>query len=226
MRKIGRGKGPLGALVGPLAAPLAAFLVSAGAGHAETVIAALGDSLTQGHGLPPERGFVPQLEHWLVDHGADVRMINSGVSGDTTAGGAARVGWTLGDEVQGLIVALGANDLLRGIAPEVARQNLEAILDAAEEADVPVLLVGFEAPLNYGAEYKAAFDAIYPDLAASHDVVYADNFFAGVLDIGASPEALAPYLQADRLHPNADGVALIVEGLGPKVLELVTRAED
>lgn len=205
---------------------LGAFLAMAGQGHAEVVIAALGDSLTQGHGLPPEVGFVPQLEHWLNDHGADVRMINSGVSGDTTAGGAARVDWTLGDDVQGMIVALGANDLLRGIAPEVARANLETILKAAQAADVPVLLVGFEAPLNYGDDYKTAFDAIYPELAQTYGALYAENWFGGLMDADGNIPDLKSYAQADGMHPNAAGVAKIVENLGPSVLQLVDRAEE
>ncbi|QEW18883.1 Esterase TesA precursor [Marinibacterium anthonyi] len=204
---------------------LAAVLAMAGEAHAEVVIAALGDSLTQGHGLPPEVGFVPQLEHWLKDHGADVRLINSGVSGDTTAGGAARVDWTLGDDVQGMIVALGGNDLLRGIEPEVARANLETILKAAQAADVPVLLVGFEAPQNYGANYKTAFDAIYPELAQEYGALYAENFFGGLMDGDGTIADLKSYVQADGIHPNAAGVSKVVEGLGPVVMQLVDRAE-
>ena len=112
-------------------------------------IAALGDSLTQGFGLVPEAGFVPQLEAWLKDAGADVALINAGVSGDTTAGGLSRVGWTLTPEVDAMIVALGGNDLLRGIDPAASRANLDGILAAAAEADVPVLLVGIESPQRF-----------------------------------------------------------------------------
>lgn len=113
-------------------------------------IAALGDSLTQGFGLPPEDGLVPQLQRWLEANGAEVTLINAGVSGDTTAGGLARIDWTLTDEVDALIVALGGNDVLRGIAPEAVRANLDGILTKATARDLPVLLVGTEAPQNFG----------------------------------------------------------------------------
>lgn len=194
------------------------------AAAAEVTVAALGDSLTQGYGLPAEEGFVPQMRAWLAGQGAEVTMINAGVSGDTTAGGAARVGWTLTSEVDAMIVALGGNDLLRGIAPEVTRGNLEAILTAAQEARVPVLLIGMRAPGNYGPDYKAAFDAIYPDLAAQYGALYAESFFTGLEGLRDDPGAMARYMQPDGIHPSAEGVAKIVAALGPKVLELVARA--
>ncbi|WP_235856021.1 arylesterase [Mesobaculum littorinae] len=192
---------------------------------AETVIAALGDSLTQGYGLPVEDGFVPQMQQWLRDRGEDVRLINAGVSGDTTAGGLARVDWTLTDEVDGMIVALGGNDMLRGIDPAVSRDNLSRILDAAAEADVPVLLVGLTAPGNYGPDFKQAFDAMYPELSQDYGTLYAQSFFAGLEATGDRDAAMRDYMQADGIHPNADGVALIVEGLGPDVQALIDRAE-
>jgi acyl-CoA thioesterase-1 len=133
----------------------------AGAAQAdEVVIAALGDSLTQGYGLPAEQGFVPQLQAWLDAQGVEARLINAGVSGDTTAGGLSRVGWTLTPEVDAMIVTLGGNDLLRGLDPAQARSNISGILQAAKTADVEVLLVGMDAPGNYGPDYKAQFDAI------------------------------------------------------------------
>ncbi|KPP83785.1 MAG: GDSL-like lipase [Rhodobacteraceae bacterium HLUCCA08] len=189
------------------------------------VIAALGDSLTQGYGLMADEGFVPQMEAWLQDRGAEVTLINAGVSGDTTAGGLSRVGWTLTPEVDAMIVALGGNDLLRGIAPEVARANLDGILQAADEAGVAVLLVGMQAPGNYGPDYKADFDAIYPDLAAQYDTLLVASFFEGLLAEGDMEGARAAYMQPDGIHPNPDGVARIVEAMGPAVLELVDRAE-
>jgi len=188
-------------------------------------IAALGDSLTQGYGLPAEQGFVPQLERWLQDQGQDVSVINAGVSGDTTAGGLSRVDWTLTPEVDALIVTLGGNDLLRGIAPEVSRANLDGILRAAKAAQVDVLLVGMQAPGNYGPRYKAAFDRMYPDLAAEYDTLLAESFFEGLGGAGTDPGSLGDFMQADGIHPNALGVARIVEGLGPVVLDLVDRAE-
>lgn len=195
------------------------------AAAAETVtIAALGDSLTQGYGLPQGDGFVPQLQAWLDGQGAGVEVINAGVSGDTSAGGAARVDWTLTPQVDGLIVALGGNDLLRGIDPAATRTNLETILQAAQRADVPVLLIGMKAPGNYGPDYKARFDAIYPDLAARFDTVYAESFLGGIAGPDAAPADVLPWLQGDGIHPNADGVARIVAALGPSVLDLAGRA--
>lgn len=187
-------------------------------------IAALGDSLTQGYGLVEDQGFVPQLQRWLTERGADVRLINAGVSGDTTAGGLARVGWTLTPEVDAMIVALGGNDVLRGIAPEVARANIEGILQAARAADVEVLLVGISAPGNYGPDYKAQFEAIYPELAETYGTQLVSSFFAGLPS--ADPAQLAPYLQADNIHPNPTGVGFIVEGLGPSVLRLIEDAAE
>ncbi len=187
-------------------------------------IAAMGDSLTQGYGLDQQEGFVPQLAAWLAARGAEVELINAGVSGDTTAGGAARAAWTLTPDVDAMIVALGANDLLRGLDPSLARANLDTILMAAQTAGVQVLLVGLIAPGNYGPEYKAAFDAIYPELAAQYGVLYAPNFLAGIM--GDDGRAMAPMMQGDSIHPNAKGVARIVAVLGPDVLKLVEKVED
>jgi acyl-CoA thioesterase-1 len=207
-----------------LTAALLAFATASVA--QEITIAALGDSLTQGFGLPQEQGFVPQLQAWLQDRGHDVTIINAGVSGDTTAGGLSRVGWTLTPEVDGMIVALGGNDLLRGIDPENSRENLRGILEAAAESKVEVLLVGLQAPGNYGPEYKAAFDSIYPDLARTFDTLYVPSFLAGLTDGGEQPSDLGRYLQADGLHPNAEGVARIVDALGPQVETLIGRIES
>ncbi|MGR3513462.1 MAG: arylesterase [Paracoccaceae bacterium] len=186
-------------------------------------IAALGDSLTQGYGLPPEDGFVPQLQAWLDAAGVDVQMINAGVSGDTTAGGLSRIGWTLTPEVDALIVALGGNDLLRGIDPAVARANLDGILAEASTRGLPVLLIGMDAPSNYGADYEAAFEAMYPEVAAEHGALHHENFLGALAALENREEAVERYMQADRIHPNADGVALIVEEIGPRVLELSAK---
>ncbi|UWR14977.1 arylesterase [Sulfitobacter sp. M368] len=191
----------------------------------EVVIAALGDSLTQGYGLPAEQGFVPQLQAWLDANGADVRLINAGVSGDTTAGGLSRVDWTLTPDVDGMIVALGGNDVLRGLPPEQARQNLTGILTAAQAAEVEVLLVGMQAPGNYGEDYKADFEAIYPDLAKDFETLYLESFFAGLTE-GEENEDLSAYralFQGDGVHPNAEGVAMIVARFGPELLDLVNQ---
>ena len=193
----------------------------------EVVIAALGDSLTQGYGLPVEDGFVPQLQRWLTDAGADVRLINAGVSGDTTAGGLARVDWTLTPDVDGMIVALGGNDLLRGLDPGQARGNIEGILQAADKAEVEVLLIGMEAPGNFGADYKTQFDQLYPDLANQYGSVFLQSFFAGLAegDAPLDPVALRSFFQSDRIHPNAQGVAKIVARVGPEVLSLLEQIE-
>ena len=204
------------------AAAIAAVALCAPA-QAETVVAALGDSLTQGYGLVQEDGFVPQLEAWLRAQGDDVRVINAGVSGDTTAGGLSRIGWTLTDEVDALIVALGGNDLLRAIPPEASRANLEGILQAAQARDVPVLLIGLEAPGNYGPDYKAAFDAMYPDLAAAYGALHVESFLGALQDEVDQGAALRAYMQPDGIHPNRDGVAKIVATLGPAVQALVAQ---
>ncbi len=178
--------------------------------------------MTQGYGLPVEDGLVPTLQRWLTERGADVRLINAGVSGDTTAGGAARIDWTLTPDVDGLIVSLGANDMLRGLPPEDARQNLKEILLAAKDRDVQTMLIGFPAPLNYGAEYKSAFGTTYVTLATEFEVVFLRNLLAPI-QTAEGPNT--DYLQSDQLHPNAEGVALIVEDLGPRVLDLLARIE-
>ena len=188
------------------------------------VVAALGDSLTQGYGLAPEDGFVPQLQGWLDGQGAEAVVINAGVSGDTTAGGLSRIEWTLGDDVDALIVALGGNDLLRGIDPAVSRANLDAILAVADARGVPVLLVGMDAPPNYGADYEAAFESMYPDLAEAHGAVYAPDFLGALAALDDRAAVLRDYMQGDAIHPNRAGVALIVQDLGPYVLELIDRA--
>jgi acyl-CoA thioesterase-1 len=198
-----------------------------GAAFAEEVaIAALGDSLTQGYGLVEEEGFVPQLQRWLDAQGLDVRLINAGVSGDTTAGGLARVAWTLTPDVDGMIVALGGNDLLRGLDPAVSRANLDGILQAAETAQVDVLLVGMQAPGNYGPDYKEEFDTIYPELSQTYGALYAPDFFEGLGVPTGDIAAARAFMQPDGIHPNADGVARIVSKLGPYVAELTKQASD
>ncbi|MEP1942052.1 MAG: arylesterase, partial [Sulfitobacter sp.] len=169
----------------------------------------------------------PQLQAWMIGQGADVRVINAGVSGDTTAGGLARVAWTLTPEVDAMIVTLGGNDLLRGLGPAQARANIEGILQAAQAAQVEVLLVGMQAPLNFGAVYKTQFDAIYPELSMAYGTGYADSFFTGLAEgnEGFEPAALQQWFQADGIHPNREGVGRIVAGLGPHVLALQAAVE-
>ncbi|MBQ4825215.1 MULTISPECIES: arylesterase [unclassified Leisingera] len=207
---------------------LLSLLLFSNAAWAEPLrITALGDSLVQGYGLPQDQGLVPQLEHWLNENGAEVVLQNAGVSGDTTAGGAERAEWTLSDNPDGLIVLLGGNDLLRGLAPAAARTNLALILQEAETLGIETLLIGMKAPGNYGPDYKTAFDAIYPDLAAEFDAVLHPDAFAGIAaEAGGDPAAAQAYLQDDGIHPNARGVALNVAAIGPAALQLVTAIQQ
>lgn len=184
-------------------------------------IAALGDSLTHGYGLPPEDGFVPQLQAWLNARSeVPVTVLNAGVSGDTTAGGRARLSWTLGEAVDAVIVELGGNDLLRGIDPGETRANLDAILTDLSAREVPAILAGLPAPGNYGPDYKAEFDAIFPDLAVAHGAYLYPNFLAGLSE-EEDPAAMRDLMQADGIHPTAEGVARIVAHIGPLVLRMI-----
>jgi acyl-CoA thioesterase I len=208
-------------------AAIAVLALSSFAWAEPVTIVALGDSLTAGYGLSdPSQGFVPVLEGWLKAKGHDVAVQNAGVSGDTTAGGLARVGWALGPDADALIVTLGGNDLLRGLDPAGSKANLDGILKEAAARKLPVLLVSMKAPGNFGPKYKADFDGMYADLAAQYGTLLADDFFAGLRAAGADPAdpaSMAAFMQADGLHPNPEGVKLIVEGLGPKVEELLTK---
>lgn len=186
------------------------------------VIAALGDSLTAGYGLPQDQGFVPQMQAWLDAQGAQVTVVNAGVSGDTTAGGLSRLDWTLTPDVDGLIVALGGNDYLRGLDPAVSKANLDAILAGADERGVPAMLVGIAAGANYGPDYQAAFNGMYPDLADSRAVPLIPNWFAAIQN-GAS--ARPGTMQGDGIHPNVEGVAQIVADMGPAILSFAETVD-
>lgn len=193
--------------------------------HALTLVA-LGDSLTQGYGLSEGEGFVPQLQQWLDDQGQEVTVVNAGVSGDTTAGGLARVEWTLAGGADAMIVALGGNDLLRGLDPAGSRANLEGILQAAEEAEVPVLIAGLPAPSNYGPDFKLAFESMYGDLARQYGALHHENFLQPMAEKAEAGQSFAELMQDDHIHPNAQGVALIVEAIGPPILALLAQAES
>lgn len=185
--------------------------IAAGSAAAEpTRLMVLGDSLTAGYGLPSEHGFTVQLEDALREQGLDVVVLNAGVSGDTTAGGVARLDWALADAPTHVIVELGSNDALRGIDPAVARENLDTILQRLADEEIPVLLAGMLAPPNNGSEYAAEFNAIYPDLAESYDIPLYPFFLEGVATIPALN-------QGDRIHPNRAGVAEIVRRMVPAV---------
>ncbi|MCC6006981.1 MAG: arylesterase [Rhodobacteraceae bacterium] len=209
------------ALLSKLALSVSCLLLPLAA-PAQTVVVALGDSLTQGYGLPEEEGFVPRLQGWLRERGHDVMIVNAGVSGDTTAGGLARVDWTLTGDVDAVIVALGGNDLLRGIDPASSRDNLDGVLSAIGERGLPVLLAGMTAPGNYGPEFKRDFDAMYPELAEEHGALLYPFFLEGLSERRALGEARA-LMQSDGLHPSAAGVAAIVEHMGPMVERLLEQ---
>lgn len=177
-------------------------------------IMALGDSLTAGYGLSAKDSFPAQLERALNQAGIAARVLNAGVSGDTTAGGLARLDWALADNPQLVIVALGANDSLRAVDPEVTRANLAAILQKLRTRGLSVLLAGMYAPPNLGQDYQASFDSIYPELAAQHDVLLYPFFLEGV---AAEPDLN----QSDGIHPNANGVAVIVRNILPYVVRLI-----
>lgn len=173
-------------------------------------IVVLGDSLSAGLGLPAAAAFPAQLEKALKDKGLNVAIDNAGVSGDTASGGLGRLDWSVPVGTQGVILELGANDALRGIDPEVTRTALEETLKRLKARDVAVLLCGMVAPPNYGAEYAAQFNAIFPDLAKKYDVPLYPFFLAGVA-------ANTKLNQADGMHPTAAGVAVIVEHILPAV---------
>lgn len=216
--------GRLGSISKGIAAFILLIPLSAQTARAnDVVLLAFGDSLTQGYGLAAADGFVPQLEKWLkVNSGLDVKVVNGGVSGDTTAGGASRIAWSLTPEIDGVIVTLGGNDLLRGLAPEETKSNLEQIMLEISNRDLPAVLAGMEAVSNYGPEYKAAFDAIYPDVASEHDAIHYPHFLAGMMNaVDQKTATLGDLMQADGIHPNAKGVALNVAAIGPVLLELV-----
>lgn len=173
-------------------------------------LVALGDSLTAGYGLPASAAFPAKLQKALRDKGIAVEISNAGVSGDTTSGGLARLDWSLPKDVDGVILELGANDALRGIDPQVARQSLEEILKRLKARNIPVLLCGMYAPPNYGEQYAAKFNAIYPELAKQYGVPLYPFFLEGV----ATVERLN---QPDGLHPTEAGVDAIVANILPTV---------
>lgn len=190
----------------------------------EITIAALGDSLTAGYGLPQAEGFVPQLQAWLDGAGIEATVINAGVSGDTTAGGLSRVGWTLAPEVDAMIITLGGNDYLRGIDPAVSKANLDGILAQGRAAGVEMLLVGLSVGANYGLDYKEDFEGMYAELAEKYGVPLYADFAAGLRAAAGMGEGMSEFLQADGIHPNAEGVTLIVAAMGPSVADLVAKA--
>ena len=197
---------------------LLALSFAASAHAAPIRILALGTSLTQGLGLPPGTELTALLEAKLKAKGVDATVINAGVSGDSSAGGLARLDWSLADNPHAAIVELGSNDALRGIAPQETEKNLSAILSKLQDRHIPVLLLGMKAPRNLGPEYDAAFDAIYPKLAKKYDTL----FYPFVLDGVAMNAKLN---QADGIHPNPAGEKIIADRLFPDVLQLAQKVK-
>ena len=179
-------------------------------------LVALGDSLTAGYGLAPRDGFTAQLEAALTAKGHRVRVHNGGVSGDTSAGGLARLDWAVGREAQAVIVELGANDMLRGLSPKVTEKNLRQIIEKLQARGLEVMLAGMLAAPNLGPSYGQAFNNLYPRLAKQYGLVFYPFFLDGV--------AGDPRLNlGDRIHPNRDGIAVIVENILPTVERLLAR---
>lgn len=184
----------------------------------EVTLLALGDSLTAGYGLQPSDAFPVKLEAALRAKGHDVRVVNAGVAGDTALDGYSRLDWALSEEVDAVIVELGANDALRGLPPSQAEQALDRLLARLWEKRLPVLLAGMRAPPNLGPEYQAAFDGMYQRLAEKHGTLLYPFFLDGVA-------ADTKLNQADGMHPNPAGVDVIVTRILPSVEDLLKRVQ-
>ena len=192
-----------------------AVIPAAIAGTPVTIVA-LGDSLTAGFGLPEKDGFVPRLQAALTAKGIDAAVVNAGVSGDTAAGGLARLDWSVPEGTDAVILELGANDMLRGFKPQVTRDALDKILQHLKGRHIAVLLCGMRAAPNLGGDFTRSFEPIFPELAAKYGVLLYPFFLDGV----AGDRSLN---QHDGLHPTAAGVDTIVAGILPKVEELISR---
>ncbi len=206
-------------VVALLATALALSAPVAAAADRPVRIVALGDSLTAGFGLPADAAFPAKLERALKAKGLAVEVTNAGVSGDTASGGLARLDWSVPDGTDAVILELGANDMLRGMDPQVTRQALEEIVRRLTQRRVTVLLAGMRAAANFDASYRRDFDAIYPELATRYDLLLYPFFLDGI----AGENALN---QGDGLHPSGAGVDAIVARILPKVEELVRQARS
>ncbi|TWI81884.1 acyl-CoA thioesterase-1 [Roseibium hamelinense] len=182
-------------------------------------IVVLGDSLSAGYQLPPDQAFPVQLQKALDDNGYNVEVVNAGVSGDTTSGGLSRLDWSVGPDVDAVILELGANDALRGISPVKTRENVDEMVRRLSERGVEVLVAGMLAPRNLGDDYAAEFDPIFKEVAEAHGALLYPFFLEGV--------AMVPELNlADGIHPTGEGVSVIVENVLPDVEELIARAQS
>ncbi|WP_025899963.1 arylesterase [Sneathiella glossodoripedis] len=179
-------------------------------------ILAFGDSLTAGYGLSQQDAFPVQLQAALNKKGFDVTIENAGVSGDTSTGGLQRLDWALSGNPHAVILELGANDALRGIEPSVTRKNMEAIITKIQAKNIPVFLTGMKAPPNMGNKYQEEFDSIFPDLANKYDIALYPFFLEGVA-------AVEDLNQEDAIHPNKDGVAVIVQNMLPSLIKFLQQ---
>lgn len=185
--------------------------VTAGPSAAETFkIVAFGDSLMAGYRLGPGESFPEKLESALKSKGHDVVIANAGVSGDTTSGGLARLDWSVPDDTDLVILGLGANDMLRGVSPEITARNLEEMIVRLKERGIDIILAGMLAAPNLGPDYRSAFDSIYPRMAEEHDLALYPFFLDGVA-------AQREMLLDDGMHPNVAGIDRMVEGVVPLV---------
>lgn len=181
-------------------------------------VLAFGDSITAGFGLAPEKALPARLQARLQHDGVAARVINGGVSGDTTAGGLARIDWALADKPDVVVLALGGNDVLRGIDPAVVRANLEAMIAKIQASGAKLILLGMRAPPNWGEAYQRDFDRIFPELARAHNLPFSPFFLDGVAmnrDMN----------QPDGIHPNERGVAVIVDHVAPLLEGVLTPSQ-
>jgi acyl-CoA thioesterase-1 len=200
-----------------LAISVAGLLLAAAASSAEPYrIVGFGDSLMAGYQLAPGQSFPEKLEAAMNAEGHDVVISNAGVSGDTTSAGLARLDWSVPDGTDLVILELGANDMLRGVSPDVIGGNLTEMIERLQAREIDILLIGMLAAPNLGTDYAARFNAIYPDLAKEYDLPLYSFFLEGVA-------ANAALLLEDGMHPNAEGIDRMVEGVLPLVEEIAVE---
>jgi acyl-CoA thioesterase I len=201
-------------LSGLFAAAILAFLTAQPAVAEAVRLIGFGDSLMAGYRLAPGEAFPEKLETALREAGHDVVIVNAGVSGDTTSGGLERLDWSVPDDTDIVLLGLGANDMLRGISPELTERNLAAMIERLEERGIDIVLIGMLAAPNLGTDYAEAFNAIYPGLAERYELTFHPFLLDGVA-------AESAYLLDDGMHPNAQGVDRMVEGILPLVEEML-----
>jgi acyl-CoA thioesterase I len=214
-----RQSGPFMTIIFACAAALAALIAPLSPAQAQgraIHLVALGDSLSAGYGLPQEAAFPVVLERALKARGHKVEVANAGVSGDTSSGGLDRLDWSVPDGTDGVILELGANDMLRGLDPALTRQSLTAIVERLKSRNIPVMIAGMYASRNLGPDYVQKFDSIYPDIAKTYDLVLYPFFLDGI--VGDRSLNLP-----DGMHPTAKGVEVIVERILPTVETFLTR---